>query len=195
MWSTNTLGSSFQYLSYYLTLLIGASMLLTIRNQALRGEFLVEADPHPVSQPEERQYQLCGKNPTVFRKLGNAFSRLSSKSEQRCMIYGRARSLALNCAFFISFFWFHILCTFYFYVSLNCSDIVVIGPFRTCWNLWFGTAVNIFNWISEVLSMFLERINGMSIGYERIEIVMKTQAAHGLTCLKKPRDVNMPTDT
>ena len=43
--------------------------------------------------------------------------------------------------------------------------------------------------------MFLERINGMSIGYERIEIVMKTQAAHGLTCLKKPRDVNMPTDT
>ena len=79
-------------------------MLLTIRNQALRGEFLVEADPHPVSQPEERQYQLCGKNPTVFRKLGNAFSRLSSKSEQRCMIYGRARSLALNCAFFIFLF-------------------------------------------------------------------------------------------
>ena len=30
--------------------------------------------------------------------------------------------------------------------------------------------------------MFLERINGMSIGYERIEIVMKTQAAYGLTC-------------
>lgn len=31
--------------------------------------------------------------------------------------------------------------------------------------------------------MFLERINGMSIGYERIEIVMKTQAAYGLTCM------------
>ena len=81
------------------------------------------------------------------------------------------------------FFWFHILCTFYFYVSLNCSDIVVIGPFRTCWNLWFGTTVNIFNWISKVLSMFLERINGMSIGYERIEIVMKTAPASVPTCL------------
>ena len=148
-----------------------------------------EADP-----PQERRYQLCGKIARFFRKLGNAFSS-RRVSEERCMIYGRARSLALNCAFFISFFWFHILCTFYFFVSLNCSDIVVIGPFRTCWNLWFGTAVNIFNWISEVLSMFLERINGMSIGYERIEIVMKTQAAHGLTCLKKNRDVNMPTDT
>ena len=31
--------------------------------------------------------------------------------------------------------------------------------------------------------MFLERINGMSIGYERIEIVMKTQAAYRLTCV------------
>lgn len=31
--------------------------------------------------------------------------------------------------------------------------------------------------------MFLERINGMSIGYERIEIVMKTQAAYCLTCV------------
>jgi hypothetical protein len=34
--------------------------------------------------------------------------------------------------------------------------------------------------------MFLERINGMSIGYERIEIVMKTQAAYRLTCRKTP---------
>jgi len=81
----------------------------------------------------------------------------------------------LTILFFSYFVNFLLLCFF--------SDIVVIGPFRTCWNLWFGTTVNIFNWISKVLSMFLERINGMSIGYERIEIVMKTAPASVPTCL------------
>ena len=33
--------------------------------------------------------------------------------------------------------------------------------------IWKNRAVNIFNWISKVLSMFLERINGMSIGLRK----------------------------
>lgn len=37
-------------------------------------------------------------------------------SEQRCMIYGRARSLALNCAFFISF----LLISYFVYFLLLC---------------------------------------------------------------------------
>jgi len=147
---------------------------------------MCEAETQMPSKREERRYQQNGwdgsqmgwRSPIkFFRQLENAFSSGGRVSEQGCMIWVEARSLPLNCAFDNSFLFifvnFLLLCFF--------SDIVVIGPFRTCWNLWFGTTI--FNWISKVLSMFLERINGMSIGYERIEIVMKTAPASVPTCL------------
>ena len=134
MWSTSTLGSSFQYLSYYLTLLIGASMLSTIRNQTLREKFQVKCVKlRPKCLPKERRGDISkmgGMDPkwdgevpsSFFRQLENAFSSSGRVSEQGCMIWGEARSLPLNCAFDNSFlFIFCQLFTFMFLFRYSCD--------------------------------------------------------------------------